>query len=464
MLDEDGDETNTTPTSTKKEPSVTVAPIVGTPIHLGDDEPASTNEYDPFSELEDSLMKARGSSQSSARRSAVSSSIKPTAKRTPIAGSSSTTNTKPSGGSTQKLLSFEDEEAEGEDNVVIKPIVKKDSIRRPIRKPSLDDEDTPSTAGGRLTSAYFSSTVGQYTSDELESLRKNTKSLPRATSSDSAPQPAFATPTAPTQQEPQQTPATTDKVIIEIPEDMEEEQSETVIYDATAIKKAREKRERLRRYATGNDEGEGEREDGFIPLGDTSSRSIVATTSDKGEGSRLVREEEEDQVEEAFDDYGSRIRFGDPGRSKTSIDASSRSLVDRMFSSFGGEVKLHRGGDYDEEEDDEVQRWEMEMIKKGGGASSVLEDEKGGREAIKQLEEGLSKTLNKERRELEQVIQAQIPSPEELQKELMKRLQLMEEQETKARAYLDVIQTQKKESLDRIKAYEKDLDDASNQV
>jgi GC-rich sequence DNA-binding factor len=219
------------------------------------------------------------------------------------------------------LLSFEEEE-EGEEFQV-----KKSNRSKKVAKEQKEKKERPfqrelPPVESRATLVAQTS-VGEYTPEKLNELRKNAfsfssrKTTSAVTSQASASQPV---------------------VSVSITNDDDSAYpfvNEPAIPTAAQIQAAKERRTKMR-------EGQG---DGFIPL---SSDAIE---------SRLVREEVDDEVAEAFDDNeGKRISFGDPGREKDTRRAK---------------MDIPQGETQQEDEDEELRRWEMEQIRKGGGTKEM---------------------------------------------------------------------------------------------
>jgi hypothetical protein len=324
-----------------------------------------------------------------------------------------------------KLLSFEEDEEE------VLPVLPKRK-ERTLQRPELVN-NAQNQAKATARPSYLYSTAGEYSADKMDQLRKNAMTLPKSfPSGDTASVSASASSSAsvsaeeqdeedekPQPQQPQQ--PQLPKVVIEISE--AEDDDYQFIPSAEEIKKARQRREQRRRY-------DGQVEEGYIPL--NSSEPVIII--DKKDGPRLVRDEEDDRVEETFDDYqGSRIHFGDPGKQE--------GLSEALFNSF-----VH-GAEMMDEDEEEDQRWEMEQIRKGGGASMTTELEtphRSTRRVIADLEAGITDNiqLNKQRKDLDMLMLAEVPPLESLQKELTKRLALMTEQQVRAGAHVDSLTSQ----------------------
>jgi len=117
------------------------------------------------------------------------------------------------------------------------------------------------------------------------------------------------------------------------------------------IRRAREKRERMRRIAVGD----------YVPLVD---REVIADGETAQSG--LVRESVEDEEPSVYEEQedeqhrNGRIQFGDPAQQEAERRRRMRELVVTEEEEHAGEGAL--------EEDEEVLRWEQEQIRKGRGS------------------------------------------------------------------------------------------------
>ncbi|KAI9101299.1 nineteen complex-related protein 2-domain-containing protein [Phlyctochytrium arcticum] len=125
------------------------------------------------------------------------------------------------------------------------------------------------------------------------------------------------------------------------------DEMDTVIPDAAAIHAAKKLREQKRAAGiSGISETTGE---SFIPL--SGSREVAR--SNKAE-SRLVNEDDEEEGEEPFEDHaGDRIHFGG--------DAVQKEELRRKAEREGNFVTAQ-----EEDSEEEIHRWELEQIRKGG--------------------------------------------------------------------------------------------------
>ncbi|KAL6065087.1 PAX3- and PAX7-binding protein 1 [Balamuthia mandrillaris] len=268
------------------------------------------------------------------------------------------------------------------------------------------------------------SQVGEYTPEKLAALRHNSNTFyfsgsvqPSRPSSHSSIAAERSTTT------------TTTMVMADAEKEDEEKSGGEFLYDAVPIipkkeeiERARAKRERMRTYGnilTADEEakepgGNKRAEEEFIPLNSTRQDS-------KRVNQRLIRDSDSDSEEADGDDAvvfedqaGNRIAFGDPKEmERRQKRLQRRSLYDEIERDRRREERQQKKASDEEEdeeekddssEDEELERWELEQLKKGVrgkevgseavelamGAISMM-DEEEGEDGVKMLmdEDGL---------------------------------------------------------------------------
>ncbi|EFA77935.1 GC-rich sequence DNA-binding factor-like protein [Heterostelium album PN500] len=221
--------------------------------------------------------------------------------------------------------------------------------------------------------ATHSSPIGEYTSEKLDLLRRDT-SIRRTTNIGN-------------QQENQQDIEI--KNIIDLEDEYNGNQSSSQLPTFEQIKAAREKRQRMREgkdTATTSESSSSSNnisnQDDFIPL----STTISTARKDKNKDTRVKdKDDEEDDDDDDEEDVintskkdKNRIHFGDPGKSATSRFGNDENnytnTIETGTSSSNKNNNSNKNilinnndDDYDEEDDEELQRWQFDLMKKGGG-------------------------------------------------------------------------------------------------
>ncbi|KAJ3203649.1 hypothetical protein HDU82_006392 [Entophlyctis luteolus] len=151
--------------------------------------------------------------------------------------------------------------------------------------------------------------------------------------------------------------------------------NETRILDATeiyAMKKLRDAR-RLRQSRTGADDDDGDdsdednaprEDDGFIPLEDGGDSSLRHRRQQKME-SRLVTEDEEVEVEEAFEAHeGPRIMFSGAKTKDDERAERKKAIEAHLKSTYNNDVEDEDGtAAIAEDEDEELQEWHDDRVR-----------------------------------------------------------------------------------------------------
>jgi GC-rich sequence DNA-binding factor len=233
----------------------------------------------------------------------------------------------------KSLLTFGDEEEEGETFQIKKVNKPKKVEKKKLTLADLTEENEREQINPNLTMSYNATAGDEYTPEKLAELRKNAKTAPSVKKSEDDIQVVLknTTPLARREEPIEMTLKRLDESA-----DDDNKGALSMIPTHSQIASIKAKKERMRRYG-----GNGA---DFISLND----------DDEGKDSALVREGSSDEDDEAFEDNrGSRIQFGDPTKRQKN---KKQTLYDELEGS--------------QEEDDDFAQWELDQLKKSGAKKS----------------------------------------------------------------------------------------------